>query len=85
MTSFDVEWTRQALRDLQGLDATIQMRVMLRVEQSRRDPLRFYSRLKGDRAMRMRIGDWRVIADVRLAERKIVVLAVGHRAHIYRG
>ncbi len=83
MTTFKVEWTRQALRDLRSLDATVQLRVSLRVEQARQDPLRFFARLKGERALRMRVGDWRVIADVRLAERKIIVLTVGHRRNIY--
>lgn len=82
MTTFEVKWTRQALRDLRLLDATVQVRVSLRVEQARQDPLRFFTRLKGERAQRMRVGDWRVIADVRLGERKIVVYAVGHRRNV---
>lgn len=32
----------------------------------------------------MRVGEGRVVADIRLTERSIEVLAVGHRRNIYR-
>jgi mRNA interferase RelE/StbE len=40
-------------------------------------------RLKGDPALRLRVGDWRIIFDASPSE--IVVLAVGHRRDVYRG
>ena len=83
MTLFEVIWSRQALRDLDSLDATVQMRVILRVRQSQADPFRFFSRLKGERAFKLRVGDWRVVADISLGERKMVVVAVGHRKNVY--
>ena len=39
-------------------------------------------RLKGDAAMRLRVGGWRVIFDLRRDE--TVVLAVAHRREVYR-
>lgn len=33
---------------------------------------------------RYRVGDYRLICDIRDADRTVVVLAVGHRKHIYR-
>jgi len=40
--------------------------------------------LSGEKVWRMRVGDYRVIADISLGERTITVLAVGHRKSIYR-
>jgi mRNA-degrading endonuclease RelE of RelBE toxin-antitoxin system len=32
----------------------------------------------------MRVGDYRVVADVRLTEQTIEVVAIGHRRNMYR-
>ncbi len=83
MSEFSVEWSRRARRDLAGLDATVQMRILMRVQKSRGDPLRFFEPLKGTRGYKLRVGDWRIIADVTLSERTIFVVAIGHRRNVY--
>jgi mRNA interferase RelE/StbE len=71
------------MRDMRALDALVKMRIQLRVEQSRADPLRFFEPLKGTTSYKLRVGDWRVVAEVSLAERTINVTAVGHRRNVY--
>lgn len=40
--------------------------------------------LSGEKVWRMRVGDYRVVADISLGEGTIEVVAVGHRKNIYR-
>lgn len=40
--------------------------------------------LSGEKAWRLRVGDYRVVADISLSERTIAVVGVGHRKNIYR-
>jgi mRNA interferase RelE/StbE len=63
----------------------LRARIERALDQLAIDPLTLRNqikRLKGDAAMRLRVGDWRVIFDVRRGE--IVVLAVAHRRGVYR-
>lgn len=84
MSPFSVEWTEDAVKDLKGLPAELQVRALRKVESARGDPLRHFERLKGERLSKLRVGDYRVLADVILSERRIVVHAIGHRKNVYR-
>jgi mRNA interferase RelE/StbE len=83
LTAFALFWTRRALRDMRSLDAVVKMRIQLRVEQARGDPLRFFEPLKGRSGFKLRAGDWRVVAEISLSERTIMVIAVDHRRNVY--
>ena len=75
----------EAAREFDALDSTIRDRVEKALDQLAIDPLALRNqikRLKGDVAMRLRVGDWRIIFDLRRGE--IVVLAIAHRREIYR-
>lgn len=84
MSDFALSWSDQARKDLKGLPSDLQLRIARKVESARHDPLRFFERLKGENVWRMRVGDYRVIADIGLGERTLAVIAVGHRKSIYR-
>jgi len=46
--------------------------------------MRFFTMLSGEKVWRMRVGDYRVVADISLGERTIGIIVVGHRKSIYR-
>jgi mRNA interferase RelE/StbE len=75
----------EAAREIDGLDSVVRARIERALDQLAVDPLTLRNqikRLKGDTAMRLRVGDWRIIFDVRRDE--IAVLAVAHRREVYR-
>lgn len=75
----------EAAREFDALDTIIRDRVEKALDRLAVDPLALRNqikRLKGDSAMRLLVGDWRVIFDFRHGE--IVVLAVAHRGEVYR-
>jgi len=75
----------EAAREFDTLDSTVRQRVEKALDQLASDQLAVRNqikRLKGDSAMRMRVGDWRIIFDVRFGE--IVVLAIALRREVYR-
>jgi mRNA interferase RelE/StbE len=65
--------------------ATILRFLRERVE-SAEDPRRLAKPLHGEKRglWRFRVGDYRLICDVRAADTTVHVLAVGHRKEIYR-
>jgi len=80
-----VEWTADALDDLQKLAPAIQKRILKKISwlQDHFDNLT-PEPLSGDLqgAFKIRIGDWRAIYT--LEEKGIVIQAVGHRREIYK-
>ena len=75
----------EAAKELDALDATVLGRVVSMLHQLALNPLALRNqikRLKGDPAMRLRVGDWRIMFDGKHAE--IVWLAIGRRSAVYR-
>lgn len=84
-----VEIGEPAERQLRKLDPAVRRRILDwladRIEGCK-NPRHFGEPLKGGRAglWRYRIGDWRVICDIRDERVVVLVLAIGHRREIYR-
>lgn len=87
--TWSVEWDDAARRELRKLDRAIQQRI-LRFFRERimidADPRRFGKALQHELQglWRYRIGDYRVICRIQDERITVLVLAVGHRRHIYR-
>ena len=79
-----VEWTEDALDDLEKLDRFIQKRVLKKVGWFSRNfnnivPETLSGELSG--TYKIRVGDWRVIYTI---EKDVIIIhAVGHRKDIY--
>ncbi len=84
MKEFDVEYSEEALFQLRRLDIPIAKRIIQKVETTRTDPYRFFVRLVGRTEYKLRVGDYRVIADIEENRRVIVIRSLGHRKNIYK-
>lgn len=78
-----VELSRRAVKDLAGLDRTMQLRVLRKLDGAAKDPPRFFLPLKGVHGFRMRVGDLRVIADILQKDQVILVAMIGRRESVY--
>jgi len=79
-----VEWTARAVRDLARLDRQIARRIVVRLESAAEDPDRYFDRLTGSIAYKLRIGEYRLLAELVYSRRLIMVERVGHRSQIYQ-
>ena len=68
------------LRKLEKKDAEI---ILNKIYSIRENPFRYLKRLQGEKLWRLRIGDYRAIADVIISMNKIIVLRIGHRKNVY--
>ncbi len=86
MSGRTIVYAPEAARELDALDSVVRSRIESALVLLALDPLaqrNQVKRLKGDTALRLLVGDWRVIFDASPDE--IVVLAVGHRREVYKG
>ncbi len=76
-------WSESASRQLAKLDRSVARRIFDRVEGLRENPMRQLRRLVGLPYFRLRVGDYRVIVEVKENDLFVLVLKVGHREFIY--
>lgn len=86
--AWSVEFTGGARKDLEGLGAVAQRRVLRFLRErvaGEGDPRRHGKPLKGTRSglWRYRIGDWRAICRIEDNRLVVLVVAIGHRRDIY--
>jgi mRNA interferase RelE/StbE len=80
---YKLEFEKRALHDLNRLDKPIKERIWNKLQDTKEDPFRYFEKLVETEGFKLRIGGWRVIADIDRSVEKIMVLKVGHRKNIY--
>lgn len=83
--TFEIIWSDSAVRQLEKLDRPVAKRIFDAVTGLREDPTRWVSRIVNSPYYRLRVGDYRVIIDIKKRELRVLVLKVGHRKSIYKG
>lgn len=78
--------TKRAQKDLESLDKTTQKRIAEKLDQMLVYPLSVdLKKLKGyENLWRLRVGDYRIILEIREQESTIYALRVMHRREVYR-
>lgn len=79
----DVTYTRAAIRVLRRMPANVAARIEAKVSEFAADPARLAnnaSAMKGRDAVRMRVGDWRIIMHDGVV---LTILEIGPRGGIY--
>ncbi len=82
--AFDLVFSQEAIYQLKRLDNKTAARIIAKLESSAKEPLKFFVRLSGREEFKLRIGDYRAIANIMQKEKKLFVRTLGHRKNIYK-
>lgn len=82
--SYIVLWSPKSKKRLNKLEQKITISIIKKVEEIKTNPLHFLERLTKIKAFRLRVGDYRVIIDIKENEKKLEVLTLGHRKDVYK-
>lgn len=83
--SYRLRFHPTASKEFSVLDTSVQPRVLAAIETLQTDPFKCGSiQLKGEKARRIRVGDYRIIYEVDTADPMITVFRVAHRREAYR-
>lgn len=80
---YKLVFEKRALHDLNKLEHNIKERIWKKLQDCKEDPFRYFDKLVETEGFKLRVGEWRIIADVDRANTTISVLKVGHRKNIY--
>ncbi|MFH1750980.1 MAG: type II toxin-antitoxin system RelE/ParE family toxin [Candidatus Micrarchaeota archaeon] len=80
-----IMWSQTAVRDMAQLEKGIARRIIAKIEAAAQNPNHFFEKLTGIDEVKLRVGDYRVIAQLLRGGEAIIIERVGHRKKIYKG
>lgn len=80
---YRIELTRLAKDYLRAQPLLERERILKKIYELRKQPIPKLKKLKGTRLWRLRIGKHRVIIDVLIKGKRIIVLRIGQRKNVY--
>ena len=80
---YKVIFDDKAIEFLEKLDKKNKKRIFNKIISTKDDPFHFFEKLTKRDLYKLRVGDYRVIADISKNEIKILILLIGHRKNIY--
>jgi mRNA interferase RelE/StbE len=85
MTTYVVEFTKSAQKELKKLPKQVSIRIAKAIYKLSRDPRKVNVRpMVGVKSWRLRVGGYRVIYDISDAKLSILIIRVRHRKDAYK-
>ena len=81
---YEIIFSETFKRQFSKLEKVLQQRIISALERIRIRPEAFVKKLVGEPYYRLRIGDYRVILDIKKEKLIIFVVEIGHRKNIYK-
>ncbi len=81
---YTVVYDEEALQNLEKLEKKIRKRIFEKIFSIKENPFHYFERLTGRGEYKLRVGDYRVIADIDEKTKKISILFIDHRKNIYK-
>ncbi len=83
LTLFELLLTETFAKELNKLEDQLKIRIKKKLEATQKDPFLFFERLKGHELFKLRLGKYRLIAQINPLKKQITLLSIGHRKNIY--
>lgn len=80
---YEVIFDEEAIGFLTTLPKETKERIFKKIISTKENPLHFFECLSGRSEYKLRIGDYRIIADLDQSNKKIKIIFAGHRKNIY--
>jgi mRNA interferase RelE/StbE len=81
---YELIFDEEAIDFLNKLPKEIKSRIFNKIISTKENPSHYFERLEGRKDFKLRIGDYRAIADIDKNSMKIKVTIIGHRKNIYK-
>ena len=82
--SYELIFDRKALEFLESLPKELRGRIWEKAQGAKENPEHFFERLAGRSDYKLRVGDYRVIADINHSLKRIEVTLIDHRKKVYK-
>jgi mRNA interferase RelE/StbE len=80
----EIQFDKSSIDFLEKLPKKARKRIFRKIMDSKQNPTHFFERLEGSDLYKLRIGDYRVIADINNNLKIIKIVLIGHRRNVYK-
>ncbi len=80
---YELIFDRESIDFLEKLEKKDAKRIWNKIQSAKENPFHFFIRLTDRADYKLRVGDYRVIADIDKHKKKIEIRFIGHRKNIY--
>ena len=81
---YNLIYSESASKQIKKLDKGVRLRIISSLERIRIRPYPYVKKLVGNSYFSFRVGDYRIILDIKEDKLIILVVEVGHRRNIYQ-
>ncbi len=81
---YDITFDEKAIDFLNKLPKQLKERIFNKIITTKEMPFHFFERLEGRSDYKLRVGDYRIIADIEQHKQLIEITTIGHRKNIYK-
>lgn len=81
---FKIVFSQEALYQLKKLDNRNAGGIIEKTKETVENPLHYFKRLRGREEYKLRVGNYRIIANIMQKEKTIFVRSLGHRKNVYK-
>ena len=82
--TYEIIYDRNATDDMSRLPKELRKRIFNKASDAKENPEHFFEQLSGRTDFKLRIGDYRLIADINRSLQRIEVTLVDHRKRVYK-
>lgn len=80
---FEILLTETFAKEFKKLETALRERIKKKIQTVRQEPFLYFERLSGQELFKLRIGKYRIIAEINSIKKTITLLSIGHRKNIY--
>lgn len=81
---YSVIYDDVALQNLGKLEKKIRKRIFEKIHSTKENPFHYFEKLTARDEYKLRVGDYRVIADIDEKTKRISILFIDHRKNVYK-
>jgi len=81
---YELVFDEEAVNFLNKLPEYLKKRIFNKITSTKENPFHFFEKLTERKDYKLRVGDYRVIADIDRNSKRIEVTIIGHRKNVYK-
>lgn len=81
---YEIHFDEKAIDFLNKIPKNLKERMYNKIISTKANPFHFFEKLEGRKEFKLRIGDYRVIADINQKNKLIEIRLIGHRKNVYK-
>jgi len=81
---YTIIYDDEALQNLEKLEKKTRKRIFEKIHSTKETPFHYFERLTARDEYKLRVGDYRVIAEIDETTKRISILFVDHRKNVYK-